>query len=993
MAIENTYLLGKNITLGCGFDLQAKAPLDSRMTVETYAGLAALVNGNAAYEGMRVFVETGAEKGNYQYLNGEWKNELAELKTLIENTATAAMEFKGVATSLPANPSKGDMYKVTASFKVGEEDVKIGDSIVYDGAVWVIIPSGDDIEDTWRPVTDVNNDAALTFAAGDKLDVTVASNGTITYSHEEVAAPIATPVTADEQTRTYITSVETDGHGHITGYKTATETVEDTDTTYDFDGLPVGEGEEAPSNVYFQVKSSDAESAEVIYLDAYNRNETDAAIKVVSDIIDNNKETWDLAGTAVQTSDFNTFKDENTQAIVDAVAPKLDAETYNAYIAGKEMSDADLKKYAEDCADGKDEAIEAAQKAADDITAYVGTFTASEGIDTVVKYIDAKTANIASDERVNGIDNRVKAIEDNTYTKDAIDEIIGSYSVVDESGDLPETIVEPSGLRGEIEEAKGTAETAFIIANSVLHRIGVTDSILGQPTNSETGAEATGLCADVEDLDKRLGSLEAIDHDAYIDADATLKSELQAEIDADVKVVNDALEAYKTSNNEALAAETKDRKEADAGFETRIKALEDNFGDGEGTVEAQIAAAVKAEEDARKEAVKGVQDAVDALETEAAKHALKTELEAVDKRFADYTKTADLPTDLGEFTNNAGYAKTADVNTELDKKADKTQVATDIADAIAPLATTEALNGVKAIAEAARTEDEVNSQIDTKIAALNLGTTYEPIGAEDRAKQYVDGKFTEANLDKYTTEDEVKSIVDGVIKTATSKETLDSLVELVEYIDTHSGDAINMATAIGVLEGKVEVIEKKPAYDITATQISNWDNEVGAKALAGTKLDASTFTEYSNAHASDYTNKQIDDAIDADIASAIEAEVARANGAYDTKGDAAKAQEAAEKTASDALATARTEITTEIGTAISGEVSRADGKYEEKGVAQNIIDGLKLGETYEPIGAETRAIAAAKSETEKQVGDLAKTLYTKDEVDALIAQAHTWGEF
>lgn len=49
---------------------------------------------------------------------------------------------------------------------------------------------------------------------------------------------------------------------------------------------------------------------------------------------------------------------------------------------------------------------------ADAVETYVGTFTASEGVDTVVKYIDAKTANIASDERVNGIENRVKAIED-----------------------------------------------------------------------------------------------------------------------------------------------------------------------------------------------------------------------------------------------------------------------------------------------------------------------------------------------------------------------------------------------------------------------------------------------------------------------------------------------------------------------------------------------------------------------------------------------------
>lgn len=79
MAIENTYL-GKGTQLSAGFDLQTKTPLDSRTTVKTYAGLIALVNGNAAYEGMQVFVETGAEKGNYQYLNGEWINKTAELE-------------------------------------------------------------------------------------------------------------------------------------------------------------------------------------------------------------------------------------------------------------------------------------------------------------------------------------------------------------------------------------------------------------------------------------------------------------------------------------------------------------------------------------------------------------------------------------------------------------------------------------------------------------------------------------------------------------------------------------------------------------------------------------------------------------------------------------------------------------------------------------------------------------------------------------------------
>lgn len=43
--------------------------------------------------------------------------------------------------------------------------------------------------------------------------------------------------------------------------------------------------------------------------------------------------------------------------------------------------------------------------------------------------------------------------------------------------------------------------------------------------------------------------------------------------------------------------------------------------------------------------------------------------------------------------------------------------------------------------------------------------------------------------------------------------------------------------------------------------------------------------------------------------------------------------------------------------------------------------------------AKGEAIAAAKTETENQVKALADTVYTQDEVDALIAAAHTWGEF
>lgn len=108
------------------------------------------------------------------------------------------------------------------------------------------------------------------------------------------------------------------------------------------------------------------------------------------------------------------------------------------------------------------------------------------------------------------------------------------------------------------------------------------------------------------------------------------------------------------------------------------------------------------------------------------------------------------------------------------------------------------MTAVEGVADAAQTAQEVSDAIDAKLAAANLG--------------------------QYTTEQEVKDIVDGVIKTATDKDTLDSLVELVEYIDTHSGEATQMATSIGVLEGKVSSLEQAPAAGIGSTDISNWNS-------------------------------------------------------------------------------------------------------------------------------------------------------------------------
>lgn len=324
MAINYELINKGGISLGTNFELLSEKPLDSRLVVPSLAGLQNYIDNAAAYEGMIVFDKDTKKTYQVQTINGvlsyrEFGITENELKDLIAAETTAAMEFKGAASALPVNPAKGDMWKVAAAFKIDDADVKIGDSIVYNGEEWFIIPSGDDIEDTWRPVDGVANDATLKFAAGDKLDVVVANDGTITYSHEAIDAPEL--LAANEQTRTYITAVETDGHGHIIGYKTATENVEDTDTTYEFEC----QVEEGHSNVHFSVKASTDEHAQEICLDAYTRNEVDAKVKALNLEIYGNEAAQETSRIDTAVADASEAKSTANTAAGDASKAKTDA--------------------------------------------------------------------------------------------------------------------------------------------------------------------------------------------------------------------------------------------------------------------------------------------------------------------------------------------------------------------------------------------------------------------------------------------------------------------------------------------------------------------------------------------------------------------------------------------------------------------------------------------------------------------------------------------
>lgn len=166
---------------------------------------------------------------------------------------------------------------------------------------------------------------------------------------------------------------------------------------------------------------------------------------------------------------------------------------------------------------------------------------------------------------------------------------------------------------------------------------------------------------------------------------------------------------------------------------------------------------------------------------------------------------------------------------------------------------------------------------------------------------------------------------------------IDGLTDLVNWANEH-------APEVESIKADIEANEK-------AINDETGRADAAEKALAG-RLDVLEAIDHDAYKAADTAlHTTISAEIDADVKAAIDAEVVRANAAYDATGSAEVAKDAA--------------------------IADAASKYETKGTAQGIVDGLKLAETYEPIGAENRAIAVAKTETENQIAALGIADYAK----------------
>ena len=196
--MADNYIIG-GIVVGDNFQVGKQAPIDARFTVENVDGLSD--SNLKTYEGLISYVKSN--QTYYQFQDGAWKSlyvsseeELQNfIKDYVTGEALTVMEFKGTTASLPSSTglTKGDFYKVTANFTLPVANnaeggstavsVKKGDSIIYNGdSKWYHIPSGDDIEDTWRPVKAGGN----TLESNETLELIAGTNVTITENAGKV---------------------------------------------------------------------------------------------------------------------------------------------------------------------------------------------------------------------------------------------------------------------------------------------------------------------------------------------------------------------------------------------------------------------------------------------------------------------------------------------------------------------------------------------------------------------------------------------------------------------------------------------------------------------------------------------------------------------------------------------------------------------------------------------------------------------------------------
>lgn len=243
----------------------------------------------------------------------------------------------------------------------------------------------------------------------------------------------------------------------------------------------------------------------------------------------------------------------------DAVDKKLTAEVTRAQAAEKKNADANAATQTQVTALSGD--VNQLESDLNDLTALVGTLPADAGedINTVVKYIDKKTSGIASDAKVSELSDRMTTAEKEISlcnervqgNTDAIATLNG-----EDAGKSVRTIATEELSKQLIpEDASESLNTLQEIAAWI----------------QQHPEDASAMNASIKGLEAKVGNIPT-------GATATTVVDYAKEV----------------ADAEATRAQS-----VESGLDTRVASIETKLGDGEGSVSAQIAAAVKVETDAR----------------------------------------------------------------------------------------------------------------------------------------------------------------------------------------------------------------------------------------------------------------------------------------------------------------------------------------------------------------------------------------------------------
>ena len=346
----------------------------------------------------------------------------------------------------------------------------------------------------------------------------------------------------------------------------------------------------------------------------------------------------------------------------------------------------------------------------------------------------------------------------------------------------------------------------------------------------------------------------------------------------------------------------------------------------------------------------------------AAEEALDGRIDDVNTALADYAKTADVNKTLEDYAKTSevdktleAYAKTADVNKTLEDYA-----TTDALDtALTNYTTTEALNGLLATKADKSAYDETVSTLASLKARV------------------------EAFLDD----------------TGTIENTLDSLQELIAYIDSHDdADIAGILASIQKIEAKLDGIEDgKTVVEFVNTEIEKLEINTYAKAEAlnalAAKVDVDKVSDAIKAAkeeaATDAANKA--GAAEAAAKSYADGKITEAltTAAADAQNKADAAEAAAKADAAEKLAAAMATVYTkdEVDTTVSGINSAINLKANAADVyTKEEIDGKTFAlkaEVEAAVAAEAKRADEAEKAISAEVAAIKADYTTKEEKAAL----------